>query len=365
MRLQLTLAWLVALALVLVTARASAQEATSKVDVDARSGVYTDSDRTFVSTSTIGARANPSKRTTIKARYLVDVISSASVDVITAATGRFSELRNEVDADGGYRDANRAFNVGYTFSGEHDWWAHTGRMSYSQDFFDHALRLGLSGSFTHNIVGRNGDDVFRRTLESGTGAFDLTVAASRRDLVSAEYTFFRTEGFQSSPYRYVFVGSIASPTRSSIFERLPEERTRHALGLRWNHLLVGDTVLRAHARLYGDDWGILSGTAGLELVVGVGDFEIGGRVRGYLQRRADFYQPVYATPQLYMSSDRETSSFADVFAGGRLGYRRPLGTYGELRAELKVDGFYFRFFDFPRLPERTGVMGELALGVSF
>jgi hypothetical protein len=363
MRLQLIVG--VAIVALAAAAEARAEEATSHVDVDARSGVYDDSDRTFVSTSTIGARANPTKRTTVKARYLVDVISSASVDVVTAATGRFQELRNEVDADGGYRDANRSFNVGYTYSGEHDWWAHTGRASYQQDFLDHVLTFGLSGSFTHNIVGRSGDDVFRRNQESGTGALDVTIAASRRDLVTAEYTFFHTVGFQSSPYRYVFLGSITSPTRSSFFERLPEERTRHALGLRWNHMLFRDTALRLSARLYGDDWGIVSATAGAELVVGFGDFEIGGRVRGYLQRRADFYRPVYATPQLYMSADRETSSFADVFAGGRLGYRRPLGTYGELRAELKVDGFYFRFFDFPRLPERTGVMGELAVGVSF
>ncbi len=363
MRLQLIGASMLA---ALVFARgARAEEATSHVDVDARSGVYDDSDRTFVSTSTIGARANPTKRTTVKARYLVDVISSASVDVITAATGRFQELRNEVDADVGYRDPSRSLDFGYTFSGEHDWWAHTGRASYRQDFLDHVLTLGLSGSFTHDLVGRSGDDVFRRTQDSGTGALDVTIAASRRDLVAAEYTFFHTVGFQSSPYRYVFLGSISAPTRSSIFERLPEERTRHALGLRWNHMLFRDTALRLSARLYGDDWGIVSGTAGAELVVGLGDFEVGGRVRGYLQRRADFYQPVYAAPQLYMSADRETSSFADVFAGGRVGYRRAFGTGGELRLELKVDGFYFRFFDFPRLPERTGVMGELAAGVSF
>ena len=65
------------------------------------------------------------------------------------------------------------------------------------------------------------------------------------------------------------------------------------------------------------------------------------------------------------AGDQDGDGIADVFAGGRVAYRRPLGTYGELRLELKVDGFYFRFFDFPRLPERTGVMGELALGVSF
>jgi hypothetical protein len=35
------------------------------------------------------------------------------------------------------------------------------------------------------------------------------------------------------------------------------------------------------------------------------------------------------------------------------------------RAEAKVTGFYFRFFDFPRLPERSGVIGEIAVGMSF
>ena len=39
----------------------------------------------------------------------------------------------------------------------------TGRASYRQDFLDHVLTLGLSGSFTHDIVGRSGDDVYHET----------------------------------------------------------------------------------------------------------------------------------------------------------------------------------------------------------
>jgi hypothetical protein len=37
----------------------------------------------------------------------------------------------------------------------------------------------------------------------------------------------------------------------------------------------------------------------------------------------------------------------------------------DLSLEAKVTGFYFRFLDFPRLPERSGVVGEIAAGVTF
>jgi len=84
MRLQLTLALVVASLLVARTGRAD-----PLVSVDARGGVYHDSDRTTICTTTGVVRATPFDRLSLKARYLADVISTASVDVTSAATPSF------------------------------------------------------------------------------------------------------------------------------------------------------------------------------------------------------------------------------------------------------------------------------------
>jgi hypothetical protein len=69
----------------------------------------------------------------------------------------------------------------------------------------------------------------------------------------------------------------------------------------------------------------------------------------------------------YMTADRELSSFWDVFGGVRATWRskRLSALIEELRAEAKASAFYFRFLDFPRLPERSGVLAEIAIGVTF
>jgi hypothetical protein len=147
----------------------------------------------------------------------------------------------------------------------------------------------------------------------------------------------------------------------------PDQRWRNALTFRYNRHLFGETALRSHARAYFDSWGVLAATAGTEYVVGVGHFEPALFVRGYAQQHSTFYQATYARPETYMTADRELSTFVDVFGGGRVTWRH--GNFSrvidELHFEAKVTGFYFRFLDFPRLPERSGLVAELAAGVAF
>jgi hypothetical protein len=182
-------------------------------------------------------------------------------------------------------------------------------------------------------------------------------------LLSANYTLGYLDCFQASPYRYVRfdVGGnlLARP------EADPQTRVRHALVLRWHHHAFTDSAVQAHLRAYGDDWGVLSATAGLEYLAGFGDLTVGVHLRGYAQKRADFYQPTYAAPQLYMTADRELATFVDAFGGVRATWRkRHPGPFDEFRLEARLDGFLFYFFDFPRLQSRDGVIAELALGVS-
>lgn len=335
-----------------------------QASIDLRSGVYQDSDHTTISTSTIAARALIKERGQLEARYLVDVVSSASVDVVTAATGRFIDIRHEVTAGGGYRDGTNSIAASYIYSRENDWWSHTVNLGGARDFLQHNLTLGLGGSIVLNDVGRSHDQNFHRSLNVYGVGVSAGYTATRRDLLQFSYSFSYLAGYQASPYRYVIYVDD-SGFRASEPEHVPDARQRHALVVRWNRHLLRNTALQLHARGYYDDWEVASGTLGGELLFGVGRWVLAPRLRGYVQRHAGFYQPLYMGRSNFMTFDRELSTFIDGFLGFRAGwFRKHLGPLDELRAELKVDGFGFYFFDFPRLQSRYGLVAELALGVS-
>lgn len=360
MRLQLVMT--AALLAASLPVRADAQ---SLAKIDTRSGLYQDTDRTTIITNNVAARGQAGVFG-VQARYLVDVISSASVDVVTAATGRFHEVRQETEGGLSYKDDDRKISGSYIYSTENDWSSHTGTASLLQDVARHAVTLKLAGSYVANDVGRAGDPNFHRRLTVAGGSAGATFVASPRDLVDLGYTLSYGDGYQASPYRFVFLRASAGPLGAAMPETDPRVRVRHAVTLRYNRHLFHDTALRSHARAYIDDWGVASVTAGTEYVVGFGNWETGLFVRGYGQQHATFYQPEYATPMKYMTADRELATFFDAFGGARLAWRRTrLGPFEEMHAEAKASGFYFHFIDFPRLESRSGIIGEIALGVVF
>jgi hypothetical protein len=382
MRLQLTRAGLAALLLL----SAAPAHADWSGGVDARSSIYQDTDRTTIFTTVAGAHVSPKEAWTLNGHYLADIITSASVDVVTSATAKapcaiaspstpaekceqapFHETRHEGAGSLVYADGTRVASLGYVYSVENDWRSHSFSGGFSHDLFNHQLTLGLSGSFTTNAVGRSHDLFFHRTLNQGSASFDVGVVASKRDLVTVGYTFMYLRGFQSSPYRFVFFHDSLVPDQLvGSAEAEPETRIRHALALRWNHHAFTDTAIKSHVRAYADSWGVISGTAGTEYVVGFGDFELGAFARGYVQKGASFWQDDYDKRMKYMTADRELSPFLDAYGGLRFMWERTrrLGFFESLKAEVKGSAFAFKFLDFHRLPTRQGIIGELALGAT-
>ncbi len=367
-------------------AGARSAEAQWAASVDGRTSLYQDSDRTTISTTAVAARISPTERVAVSGRYLADIITSASVDVVSSATPRaFHDTRHEGTGGLTYQDGTRTASVGYIYSVEHDWRAHTGTAGFSSDFLDHRLTIGIGGGYTTNDISRSGEDSFHpdikqvdsfhRKMQQGNASLDVGVVVTKHDLVTFDYTFMFVDGYQASPYRFVPVTFAAfSGFPGATPERDPETRIRHAASVRWNHHAFKDTAIKSHLRGYLDDWGILSITGGVEYVIGFNlgkgsptpssDFELGVFARGYAQNSATFYQAVYDQPRKYMTADRELSSLIDAFGGLRLGWARRVGIFDELRADLKGTGFVFKYFDFPRLTGRTGLIGELAIGGS-
>jgi hypothetical protein len=67
-----------------------------------------------------------------------------------------------------------------------------------------------------------------------------------------------------------------------------------------------------------------------------------------------------------MANDKELSTFVDVFLGPTLAYvRENIGPFASLRIEARASGFYFYFYDFPRLRQRFGVVADVGISALF
>lgn len=349
MRLQLITA-AIAIAIALAPRGAAAQVDTTEPGdgkATATVGVYADDDDTTVVTSMVDGSVRLPMPVMISAHALVDAVSSASVDIVSAATGRYSESRVELGATATGRVADTDATVSYTTSGENDWRSHSIEAGVAHDLARKNTTIALGYGYTHNRVGRAEDPTFERELVIHGGQVALTQVLGPRTLASIAYTVQRSTGYHASPYRYV--SDAMGGTRP---ETDPDERLRHAITLRLMRAVGTATSIDASYRFYVDDWGVISHTATAAIAHELGDsIDIRVRARGYYQGKAEFYRETYAMPLQYMTADRELSTFWDAGGGVRFAWH---GEHLEIAA--KADATYYRFLDFARLAGRVAIV---------
>jgi hypothetical protein len=319
-----------------------------------RAGIYQDSDHTTILTASAGATGTIDDRYRVGARYLVDVVSSASVDVVSQATGTFHDVRHDISASGGYDDRSRSLIAGYSFSTENDWTSHNVSLAGSHALLEQNLTLSGSLAFQTNAITRANSIGFEESLKSYLANLAASYTLSERDLVQVALASALHEGFQSSPYRYRTIDDVS------------EERFRQALVLRHHHYFTGEWALRNHARFYADTYGVESLTVGSEAAWERTPFEWSLALRGYGQTGARFYREQYTQAERYMSFDKELSPFVDVFLGPTFAYQRAaLGPFSSFRVDARVSGFYFHFLEFAALDERWGVVADIGASATF
>ncbi len=346
MRLQLIAALVVLLPATGATAQVDDRES-GEGKLDSEVALYADDDATTVITTLVAADLRLPAPVVVDAHALIDAVSSASVDVVSAATPRWTENRIELGAKAQARLARLDLVLGYVSSGENDWRSHGIALGVGKDLADDNTTIRAGYGYTTNRIGRARDPVFEKTLDVHGAELSLAQVIGPSTLASLAYTVQRSDGYHASPYRYVMTtGGGAGP------EVHPSGRTRHAITGRLLRALGPTTTVDASYRAYVDGWGVSSHTAQLALTRELGDaLDLRVRARGYYQDAADFYQESYAAPMRYMSADRELSTFWD--AGGGL----KLAWYGEaIEIGVKIDGSYYRFLDFGRLGGRVAVV---------
>jgi hypothetical protein len=352
MRLQLMIATLA------IPAVAHAQtEFVSKVQV------YVDNDRTEVVSPLIRAQADVTPTWNVSAGYVADIVTSASVDIVSQASKTtIHDVRHQGSFGASKALENWTLHGGYIYSTENDYASHNLSAGVERRLSENNTTLSAGGGVSFNDVGRSGDLNFHRQLTTGELNLALTQVLAPTLVGQIGYTFSVAQGYQASPYRFVPVHDASGGTMAWVAETDPDERFRHAVvaGLHW--LAGKDTAVQIDYRIYHDTWDITSHTIQLRLLVELTPaVELRLRNRFYVQNGAVFYSSNYTDYEQYMTFDRELSPFWSDLIGGKLSWK----VVPTVEIEGKLDVFYFAYSDFPLLPSRTGANVESGISLTY
>lgn len=259
--------------------------------------------------SSILVRKQVGKSTSFVANHYLDMVSSASIDVITTASP-YSEERTQWSLGMDYLRGNTTMRVSYTSSVESDFDAETWAFSVSQDMFGDMTTLTLSYGRGDDTVGRSDDPSFERENDRQHYGVGLTQILTRNLITTLNFETITDEGFLNNPYRSVrYFDSGSARGFSYEPELYPATRTSNAVGLRAKYYLPYRAALQAEYRYYTDTWDIESHTASLTYTHPWKDFVITGKVRWHDQTGAHFFRDLFPRAQAtnFRGRDKELS----------------------------------------------------------
>jgi hypothetical protein len=262
----------------------------------------------------------------LSANYTVDMISSASVDVLSTASP-YKEKHIEGGVSAVYLHGNTTYTGGYIEGHEPDYIAKTGFFSINQSMFGDLTTISFGYSRGWDRVGEDtyphgyaaGDrmttwvgDADHRNWSAG-----LSQVLTRNVLLGVNFETGESDGYLASPYRsarYLGPDGLVH-TESQVY---PDTRTGNAGSVQLKYYLPWHAALDGSYRIYHDTWGILGHTlhAGYTQPVFT-DWTLSANARYYRQNAATFYSDLfpYQDSQNFMARDRELAQYDDLTLG--------------------------------------------------
>jgi hypothetical protein len=280
----------------------------------------------------------------LSASYYVDAVSNASVDVVTTASP-YSERRTEYNLGADYVYRNSRIAMSTSSSEEPDYTAKRLGMDITQETFGGMTAVTLGFSHGSDQVGKHGSPEFVDNATHWQYRLGLSQILSPRWIMSANMEAIADDGFLGNPYRVARVFGATVPERS------PRTRSSRSVMLRAIGDLGSRDALHADYRYFWDTWGIKAHTAevGYSRYFGA-PWLADTFVRYYKQEHALFYSDNASSETLYISRNRQLSSFNGVSLGAKLAYvlHKEPGQF-----EVKLNGAYeyqrYQFSDFTDL----------------
>jgi hypothetical protein len=263
-------------------------------------------------------------KVSVWANYYVDMITSASIDVVSTAS-EYTEEREEKSIGFDYLRGKTFMGLSYTNSEESDYSANSVRFGISQDFFGDLSTLGISYARGSDTVRRNGDANFEEDVDRQTYRVDWSQVVTKNMLVSFNYESVTDEGFLNNPYRQVrFLDPSEARGYNYEPEIYPRTRTSSAQAIRGLYYLPYRAALKVEFRNYSDTWGIdaYNTEIGYTHPIDNTGLTVELKYRYYEQTAADFYSDLFARPnqQNFMARDKELASFTTHTFGAGVTY---------------------------------------------
>ena len=368
-------------------ARADAGNLTARASTEVAG--YHDSTAVSVLTPSIAASVeSPTAGWGVNGRYLVDVVTAASPDIVSTASPRWTEVRNAGNLGFRYKPGTLGVAASATASYTPDYLALGANGQLSQELDEKNLTLVGGYGYGHDTIGRTGTpfSAFSRTLTYHAINAGLSRIVNSSLVIGVYGDAIFENGDQSKPYRYVPIfapadarrlergASIAEVSSFRIqarpLEQLPLDRERYAMTgrLSWR----GErTTLRLEERLYVDTWDLKATTTDARYFVDLTDRIMAWpHLRFHTQSGVSFWKRAYVgdldTLPAFRTGDRELGALTTLGLGG--GLRLALGKAGALEdwvLTTTVDGAYTSFADTIYVKYRYSGLATTALDVAF
>lgn len=175
------------------------------------------------------------------------------------------------------------------------------------------------------------------------------------------------EGLLSTPFHRVYFNNENLPR----VEKLPNQRTKIPIGLRWNTYISEHLIARIYYRYYWDNWGVKAHTVSLEVPVKINRFiSVAPFYRYHKQSAADYFNSygMHQTSEAYYTSDYDLSDLTSQSYGLGVNYA-PSGGIAHWKlpfsesSHLVVKSIDIKYSHYKR---NTGLKADIvSLGLSF
>ncbi len=353
---------------------------------------YSDTDSVNVFTPAVEASIeNPLVGWTAAGSYLIDIVSAASADIVSTASGHWVETRNAATLSGGYKPGTVGVTAAGSVSREPDYVSWTGGGIVALELADKTANPTFGYSYSHDTAGRKSTpfSVFSEKLARHSMNASLELILDPLTLLSFSVDAILERGPQEKPYRYIplFTASeaLVVPRGASVDtvvhemtgrtnENTPKSRNRVALSGRVAQRLSGSTLVLSE-RVYLDDWGLKASTTDLRFVIDASRrVFVWTHIRGHFQSGVSFWHRAYSasfpsTPSTIptlRTGDRELSPLsAGTFGAGVRWNVGPAARMTAWSLVAQADLLTTVYSDALYIQNRQGYLGVLQVEAEF
>ncbi|MFO0611717.1 MAG: DUF3570 domain-containing protein [Polyangiaceae bacterium] len=349
------------------------------------SGYADDNATEVLSPSTHFEIANGLSKWGVGATLMVDVVTSASTDIVATASPKWTDVRTAPSLDGYFKVGDTTISLGGGVSVESDFVAADGSAGVAVDLVAKTITPSFTYSFGYNLGGRRGTpyDIYQRVMQAHTFQGGVTFVLDKATILVPTFTASLEFGDSAKPYRWLPTfapGTELTPGESvadvnakrldfEVEERLPQERQRYAVSALLAHRFT-KTTLRLDERLYADSWSMVASTTDFMLPIDVGEvLRLWPHARLNVQSGVAFWQLGYSAKVTaagvavtgLRSGDRELGPLLGLSFGGGV----KIAASDAISLGLAADAVYTRFFDALYLTDRWAGFGAATFDAEF